>query len=125
MHGLGPCMAGGVCVAGCLHGRWGMHGGGGHAWHSVHGRGHAWQEAGHAWRGVHGRGQGDAWHRGMCMAGGGGRAWHATPPPWQILRDTVTERAVASYWNAFLCLHLQRNKLEEYFTENSSQCLLI
>ena len=61
---------------------------------------------------------------GACMAGGGWCAWH-TPPSRQILRDTVTERAVASYWNAFLCLHLQRNKLEEYFTENRSQCLLI
>ena len=46
----------GVCMAGDMCGREGMHGG----------------------RGMHGRG---------C-------AWHALPPPPQILRDTVNERAV-------------------------------
>ena len=39
---------------------------------------------GHVWQGgVHGRG--------ACVAGG--HVWHACPP-WQILRDTVNERAV-------------------------------
>ena len=36
--------------------------------------------------------------QGACVAGGacmaGVHAWHACPPPWQILRDTVNERAV-------------------------------
>ena len=43
----------------------------------MHGRGHAWQ--GHVWHGVV--------HGSRCAWQGG---WHA----WQILRDTVNERAV-------------------------------
>ena len=56
----------------------------GHAWK---GRGHAWW--GHEWQGV------------VCgggMHGGGGCAWQgacmAGDRAWQILRDTVNERAV-------------------------------
>ena len=49
------------------------------------GGGHVWQGGGHVWQGgMHGRGC--AWHR-EGMRGIGGRAW-------QILRDTVNERAV-------------------------------
>ena len=78
----------GGMVAGGMHGRRGMHGGGacvvGHARQGgMHGRGVC--VAG----GVHGRGACMA--RGACVAGGmHGRGGHV----WQILRDTVNERAV-------------------------------
>ena len=52
--------------------------GGGHAWQ----RGHVWQGACMAEGGMHGEG---VYLVGVCMVGG-----HA----WQILRDTVNERAV-------------------------------
>ena len=92
VRGRGVCMAcmvGGVCMAG--GGIRGMHGGGGvcMAGGGIRGRRCAW----HAWWGC-------AWQEGAsvaCMVGGcawqegvsvmGGRAW-------QILRDTVNERAV-------------------------------
>ena len=76
---VGACMAGGVgtCMAGaCIVGR--------HAWWGgacvaggMHGRG-ACMEGVCVWQGEH------VWQGGMC---GRGRAW-------QILRDTVNERAV-------------------------------
>ena len=75
-----------------------VHGGGGHAWQGgLHGRGGihgsgAYMEGEGACMvgGMHGKG-GHAWQGGACVAGGGvcggGRAW-------QILWDTVNERAV-------------------------------
>ena len=81
--------------------QWGMHGGG-HTWQGamcggLHEWGHAWWGHvwwGHAWQGVCMTGScvAEGMHgsrhmhgMGVCMAGG-----HA----WQILRDTVNERAV-------------------------------
>ena len=92
----GGCVVGGV---GGIHGRgctWGACMG------SVH-RGHAWgacMAGGHAWWGaMHGRGACMVGSRGMYGRRGlRGRGGHA----WQILRDTVNERSLASYWNAFL-----------------------
>ena len=75
MCGRGACMVGGVC-------------GGGHVWQGgMHGGmcgGHAWQEACMA---------GGMCGRGACVVVGG---MHGRPhmPHWQILRDTVNERAV-------------------------------
>ena len=37
--------------------------------------------------------EGEACVAGGCVAGGG-RAWYTRPPHWQILRDTINERAV-------------------------------
>ena len=60
----------------------------------MHGRRvQAWQEGGHAW-------QGGMHSRGVCMARGmysRGHVWQGgmhLPPPTQILRNTVNERAV-------------------------------
>ena len=64
----GACMpGGGACVAGraCVAGG------------DMNGRGHAWQG-------------GSAWQGGMCGRGG----MHDRGHVWQILRDTVNERAV-------------------------------
>ena len=72
MHGRGACVAGGMCIAG-----------------GMHGRGHAWQ------RGMHGRGA--CMVGGMCGSGGVCVWWGACVAggcAWQILRDTVNERAV-------------------------------
>ena len=118
----GACMVG-TFVVGGVHGRGGMHGrgmgGGGHAWQGacmaggMYGRGHAWwgvcrvgacmAEGAYMAGGVH---RGHAWW-GACMAGdmhGGGHAWQGVHSGgghawqwgngWQILRDTVNERAV-------------------------------
>ena len=75
----GACVAGGVCVAGGMCG-------GGHAWQEgVCGRGHAW------W--------GCVWHGGACVA---------APPPHQILRDTVNERAVRILLECILVSKLHR-----------------
>ena len=113
--GGGACVAwgdvGGMCGGGrgCVW-QGGMHGRG------VHGRGHAWWGAcvawGGVWGGMCGRGKGCVWQgghawqggawQGACMAGGmhGGEGVHAWQgvcmvgrPAWQILRDTVNERA--------------------------------
>ena len=71
---------------------------------STGGRGCAWQ-GGHAWRWGAMCGRGHAW-QGVCMAGAcvakgacmaGGRAW-------QILRDTVNERAVSILLECILVL---------------------
>ena len=69
-----------------VHGMGGMHGGG-HAWQGcVHGRGHAWSG------GMHGMGA--CVTRGSsCMAGG---------CVWQLLRDTVNERAVRNLLECIL-----------------------
>ena len=84
---------------------------------SVHREGQAW--GGHAWQGgMRGRGacvagghvwQGGMCGRGACMAGGHmhgmggvrGRGEHA----WQILRDTVNERAVRILLEGILVLN--------------------
>ena len=87
--GRGPCVvgegtlvAGGMCGRGCVWYRGCITGG--HVWQGVcmaggmHGTGeHVWQG------GMHGMG---AWREGVC-------GMHV-PPPQQILRDTVNERAV-------------------------------
>ena len=107
---VGACMAGGMhdrgaCVMGSMHGR-GACVAGEHVWcracmaGGMFGNGHAWQRACLA-GGVHG---GRACvSGGACMAGR--HAWqegmHAMHAPWQILRDTVNERAVRILWNAF------------------------
>ena len=80
---VGACMTG-VCAWQGVHGSGGMHDRGcvwQGAWQGVMeagvcGRGHAWQGDMHGRRGMHGRG---------C-------AWQGCV--WQILRDTVNERAV-------------------------------
>ena len=66
------CMAGGVHGKGGMHGQGGICGGGMHVW------------------------QGGMCGKGACMAGSmhGRRACMPHPPPRQILRDTVNERAV-------------------------------
>ena len=106
----------GVCLStGGMHGG-GMHGrgacmAGGHAWQGgMHGRGHAW---GCAWQGaclggMHGRGlvwqggicdRGSLCGRGACMAG-----VYMPCTPWQILWDTVNERAVRILLECILVL---------------------
>ena len=94
-------MAGGCAWQGGMCGREGHAWQGGHAWQrGVHGGGHAWQGgvAGeHAW-------QGACMARGWVWWGDGRCAWQGAcmagvcmahrPPPQQILRDTVNERAV-------------------------------
>ena len=101
----------GACVAGGMCGRQG------HAWQGgtcmvgacmaeegMHGRGHAWLRRACMAGGVHGGGhawQGVCMPGGMCgrgvMHGGGGHVW-------QILRDTVNERAVRILLECILIL---------------------
>ena len=96
MHGRGHVWQG-VCMAGGMHG-------GGHVWQGVCGGepcmlggGHAWWRAciaggmcgrGHVWRRV--CMVGDMHGRGACVVGG----MHGGVCVWQILLDTVNERAV-------------------------------
>ena len=62
---------------------------GGHAWQGgVHGRG-ACMAGGHAWQGV-------------CVAGG----VHGGGCAWQILRDTVNERAVCILLECILVMNI-------------------
>ena len=86
MHDRG-CVWWGVCMAGGIHGRGGMHG-----------RGHVWQGACMA--------GGVCMARGACVAGG--HAWHTRPPPREILRDTVNERAVRILLECILVIQLFR-----------------
>ena len=79
VHGGGACMVGGCAWQGGMCG-------GGHAWWGACMAG-----------GMHGRGH--AWWGGMC---GGGVGWRA----WQILRDTVNERAVRILLECLLVIFL-------------------
>ena len=131
MHGRGMCMVG-VGMEGEHAWQGGMHGKG-HAWQGgmcVAG-GHVWQEdmygRGCAWQGAHVC-LGDAWHGGMH---GRGHAWHA-PPPNQILRDAVNERAVRILLECILVFLFIRIRnyfqehflLQQYFLE-CSICFLV
>ena len=87
IHGGGEHAWQGTCVAGGMHGRWG-----------VHGKGHAWWGGGMNGRGVC-MARGHMW-QGACMA--------HTSPPWQILRDTVNERAVRILLECILVVQLFR-----------------
>ena len=116
---------GGACVAGGMHDR-GVVGGGGHGWQGMdawqgvcvaggmHGGGHAWQG------GMHGGGH---VKQGACMAGGmhgrgcmaGGRAWWGGVHGRYYKIWSMSGR-YASYWNAFLCIfHMQPWAQKFYF----------
>ena len=85
------CPRGEACMEGAMHGQGGMRGRGG-----VCGRGMCMVGSMHGQGCVCGRGacvaRGHAWLGGMCGRG------HA----WQILGDTVNERAVRILWDSFL-----------------------
>ena len=77
---------------------WGAYVAGGHAWGVCGERGHAWQGGGmHGRGGMHG---GHVW--GVCMAGG----MYGRGRAWQILRDTVNERAVSIQLECILFLKM-------------------
>ena len=89
-------------------------------------------EGGHAWQGgMHGRGC--VWRGGPCVAGGacvaggvhgrGACMAHTPthPPHWQILRDTVNERAVGILLECIL-VHVKTN-LFFFFSSSSNKPL--